>query len=263
MNIKKYVSLATGLAMLGGIALATPVLADTTPSPMGTATNTGSHMERGGRGMGGMRGGMMGMKGVFGTVSAMNGSTLTVSGRQGFSTTTPNTTFTVDATNAKVMKDRTVGTLANIAIGDTIMVSGTVTGTNIVATMIRDGNMPNPGTRPESAEPQIQGNGQPIVGGKISAISGNSITVVNVSNITYTVDITNAKITQGAKVATATNLTIGDPVVVQGTVNGTLITATSVIDQMKPTTDTPGASKPAQHRFFGGIGGFFSHMFGF
>jgi hypothetical protein len=41
---------------------------------------------------------------VFGTVSAINGDTLTILGHSGFGKDTATTTFTVDATNAKVTK---------------------------------------------------------------------------------------------------------------------------------------------------------------
>ena len=57
------------------------------------------------------------------------------------------------------------------------------------------------------------------------------MTVTNKSNVTYTVDATNAKIVQGQNTIAVSNVAVGDSVVVQGTVNGNSITASSVIDQ--------------------------------
>lgn len=69
-----------------------------------------------------------------GTVSAISGNTITL--------TSGSTTYTVDASNAALMVTKPAGTsLANsgIMVGDSITVSGTTTGTNIVATRISDG----------------------------------------------------------------------------------------------------------------------------
>jgi cytoskeletal protein CcmA (bactofilin family) len=74
---------------------------------------------------------------VIGTVSTVNGNTLIVTPKikRKNSTTVP---YTVDATNAKLMKDGTSTTISNIAIGDTVMIKGKINGTNITATSIRD-----------------------------------------------------------------------------------------------------------------------------
>ena len=113
-----------------------------------------------------------------------------------------------------------------------------------------------PGTMPTSP---ITGNGQPVIAGTISAVSGDTLTVTNKSNVTYTVDATNAKIVQGQTTIAVSNLAVGDSVVVQGTVNGNSVTASSVIDQKVSTTGT--TTQP--RGFFGMIGSFFSHIFGF
>jgi hypothetical protein len=198
---------------------------------------------------------------------------LTVTGRQGFATSTPAVTFTVDATNAKVMKNNATSTVANIAVGDTVMIQGKVTGTNIVATMIRDGQMPvrTPGKINKSGQtendgaktprtPIISGNGQPVVAGKVTAINGTSLSITNASNVSYTVDATNAKIVRRQNTIAITNIAVGDSVTVQGTVNGSSITASSVIDQTRPAGT---ASTTAPRGMFGGLGQFFSHLFGF
>lgn len=116
--------------------------------------------------------------------------------------------------------------------------------------------------------PATTGNGQPVIGGNVTAINGNTLTVTNKSNITYTVDVASATIIRrGVTGATLSTIMVGDSVVVQGAVQGTSITASSVIDQGTPR-HTPGAatSDPtAMHvgGFMGSIGGFFSKFFGF
>jgi hydrogenase maturation factor len=77
------------------------------------------------------------------------------------------------------------------------------------------------------------------------------------------VDVSGAKIVQGQDTITTSNLSPGDSVIVQGTVNGNSITASSLIDQAQPA-EASNSSKNEVHRsFLGGIGQFFMHLFGF
>jgi hypothetical protein len=269
MNTKKYISGALALATVAGMGLALPIFAQSAPT---TAPSGWT------RGQGGMRGDGEGMTrpAVVGTVSAISGDILTVSGKQftksttfGVAPTSTTITYTVDATNATVTKAGVASSVSAITIGDMVAVQGKVSGTNVTATSIRDGMMTRgtgkdagtgTSTNANSAANLVAGNGQPIVGGSITAISGNTLTVTNKSNVTYTVDATNSKFLQGTTVVTISGLKVGDTVVVQGTVNGNNITASTVIDQSKPA----GATTTTKHTsFFGGIGQFFSHLFGF
>ena len=151
-------------------------------------------------------------------------------------------------------------------------VQGTITGTSVVATTIRDGVMGGPGMGfgrggPEkdknstSTKPVIAGNGQPVIAGTISAINGSIVSITNNSSSTYAIDVTNAKISQGPKTITVSTLKVGDKIIAQGTISGTSMTASSVIDQNKPVNTNDDANK--KPGFFGGIGQFFSHLFGF
>jgi hypothetical protein len=235
--------------------------------------------------------------GVFGTVTANDGSTLTVTGKQftrpaagspaGTAPTSTTVTYTVDTTSATtVTKNNAASTVSAIAVGDTVAVQGTVgTITNgaatVTATSIRDGVMPRGqgqgngkagGSASANANAEanlVAGNGQPVIGGAITAIGGTdgtTLTVTNKSNVTYSVETSGAKFLQGSTTIAFSNLKQGDNVIVQGTVNGTNVTASTVIDQGQPvaagTTGTP-----TKHGFlggiFGGIGSFFSHIFGF
>jgi hypothetical protein len=285
MTIKKYISAI--IVALSALVVATGfVLAPALASAQTTPPSPGASAWGGNYGHGGMPGGKMGMQpGVFGTVTAINGTTLTVSSKQGrpfgATSSTPGTTvvYTVDASNATVRKNNATSTMTSIAVGDSVVVRGTVSGTSVTATSILDGVMPmmrggngsrmGSSTRPSMPASPITGNGQPIIAGSVSAINGNSLTVTNKSNVTYTVDITNAKIVQDQTTVTVSSVAVGDNVIVQGAVSGTSVTASSVIDQKAMTTTASGSTggqgqaPTPRGGIFGAIGSFFSHIFGF
>jgi hypothetical protein len=257
-------SIIAGSVILGSLALAGTAFAATTPPAQG----------RGGFGHGGQH------PAVVGTVTTISGDTLTVTStgwsRGPKTTTTPApTTYTVDATNATVTKAGVSSTVSAIVSGDTVMVQGTVTGTNVVATKINDGKMPmtgrgigkTPGNKPATTTPLIQGNGNPVIGGTVTALSGTTVTVTAKSGTVYTVDVTSATVEKMGAVSTIGTIASGDNVVIQGTVQGTSVTASSVIDQGAPTTATTSSTNtnPQATRggFMGAVGGFFSHLFGF
>jgi hypothetical protein len=211
--------------------------------------------------------------GVSGTVTAISGNSITVTGHQGFGTTTTPTTYTVNATNAVVFKNNATSTISSIAVGDRIFAVGTVTGTSIVATNIIDGLGSMMGGRERGARDMMgsstssfTGNGQPVVAGTISAISGSMLTLTTTSNVIYTVDATNAKILEGQHTIAISNIVVGDTVLVQGTVNGTSVTASTVIDQSAKAQggdNGQGKNQGLHLGFFAGIGNFFKHLFGF
>jgi hypothetical protein len=215
--------------------------------------------------------------GIFGSVTAVNGTTLTVTGR-GFASSTAQTVYTVDATNATVVKDRATSTVSAIVVGDNVMVAGTINGTSVAATKIFDGvmgMMGRPGNRREggfkdgTSTPMSSGNGQPIIGGTVSAVGGATITITNKS-AAYTIDASSAKITKNGAAGSISDIATGDSILAQGTVNGTSVTAVNVTDNGAAnsganmngtTTDSTPGSHPMG--FFGRIGSFFAHLFGF
>lgn len=269
---KQYISIA--LATITGMALVAPVLAQNRgigSRPQGMMQN--NNQNNGNRALGR---GMPTRPVVTGTVISINGSTIMLSGHQGFTTssTTPATTFTIDATNAKVTKNNATSTVPSIVAGDTISVVGTLSGTNVIATMIRDGipnqGRGNMGIYNNQIPPQLQGNGQPVIAGTVSVINGTVLTVTNKSNVTYTVNVSNAKVTTNNTVATTASIKVGDMVFIQGTVNGTSVTASTLIDNGVP--QATGSRRQGQGMYqqqrapqgiFSKIGGFFSHLFGF
>lgn len=248
-----------GSAVVGVLAFSGTAFAQTTntaPQPQGSARS------------GGMWGGGAGKApGVVGTVSAVSGTTLTVTSKGlGKSTTATATTYTVDASNATVTKAGAASSASAIAVGDTVMVQGTVSGTSVTATSIRDGV----GGTGKAPTPVITGNGEPVVGGAVTAVSGTTLTVTNKSNVTYTIDASSATVEKGNVTSSISNVAVGDNVVVQGTVNGTSVTASSVIDSgtASASGNSTGGAGGMMHGggvggVFGAIGGFFQHLFGF
>jgi hypothetical protein len=284
MNTTTHMRQTAAAAALAGavmsMAAVLPAFADTNansaqPQNAAWAQRMGGHM-------GGMRGMPGRAPGVFGTVNAISGSTITVTSK-GFG---PNaqqgieTTYTIDASNATVEKDGATSSRANIAVGDTVMVRGTVNGTNVTAIDIHDGVPQGRGPNGERGEGQgnrpkdrpmmaaIQGNGQPVVGGAVAAVNGTTLTITNKSNVTYTVDASSANVFKGGATSTVANIATGDQVVVQGTVNGTSVTASSIVDhaarlaQAMNGNDTTNAMPSAMPgSIFGRIGGFFRGLF--
>lgn len=198
---------------------------------------------------------------VVGKVTAINGNILTINRKQESdnNSSVSAAEFTVDAANAKILRGETVIAVSNIAVGDNIVVQGTLTGTKVVATLIRDGKMGNGSNNQgdnNQALLQIKGNGQPIIAGTVSVINGSMLTVANAS-VTYSVDATNAKIVQGKNTILLSGVKIGDSVIIQGTVSGTSVTASTIIDA------NTAAGQKARLGFFGSIGQWFKHLFGF
>jgi hypothetical protein len=227
----------------------------------------------------GIRGGMM--PGIAGTVTAVNGTTLTVTSKtRSNATSTSETTgavYTVNASNAQIVKNGATSTISSIATGDTVMVQGTVSGTSVTATVVRDGITGKRGAadngvgqgNPKSASStrSFQGNGEPVVAGSVVSISGTTLTVTNESNVTYAIDTTNAKIIKNGTTTALSSVATGDSIIAQGTVNGTSVTAASIIDQgtenRNGNASSSTSSSGSHLGFFGAIGNFFKHLFGF
>jgi hypothetical protein len=285
----KYLMILATVITLSGMTFATVSAQTSSPSAtatgsvQGTAANSawqGRSVDRGPGMMNGMR------PGVAGTVTAVSGTTLTVQsgfgqgqGMKPGSTPVPNAgqntsmtpkTYTVDASGATVMKNNATSTLGAVAVGDRVFIQGTVSGSNVTATMIRDGltmrGKPGmPGAIPGSpAQSPVKGNGQPVVAGTVATVSGNNLTITTSSNTSYTVDASAATITKAGAASTVSAVAVGDYVVVQGTVNGSAVTAHSVMDQPPHSILQPaGSNTSARPGFFGTIGNFFKNLFGF
>ncbi len=203
--------------------------------------------------------------GVFGTVLSIIGNSITLSSKA-FGKNTTATTYTVDASNATVMKNKATSNVSAIVVGDTLMVQGTVSSNTVTATLIRDlpaqaaGGMRGFG-KPKG--PTIQGNGEPVVGGTVSAVNASTFTLTNKAGVTYAVDASNAFIEKGNATSSLSAVSVGDGVLVQGGVNGTSIVASSMIDQGMPSSMQNGNAAIPKGGFESFFGNFFRSHFGF
>lgn len=274
----KNTALVAGSAVAMAMLMSGVAFADTTQTQQGTGWGMGR-----GHGPGMMQRAL----GVFGTVSAISGPTITVQGHApgspAQSGTNTDTTYTVDASGATVTKDGTTSSVGAIVVGDTVRVEGTVSGTNVTATEIHDGLPPRGGMMGEkrgwdgaSTTPRgfgmmgaaIQGNGQPIVGGTVTGVSGNTVSITNKSSVSYSIDASNATIIKTGATSTIASVQIGDAVLAQGAINGTSMTASSLMDHGAAPTQqnvSGGTTQPQgpMGGFFGRVGGFFRNLFGF
>jgi hypothetical protein len=172
---KKLLTIPT-LILAGTLAagFSTKTFADSITGSLGVGVNTtGTSMQVNGSTSAGFSGGsgqMQHMPGVFGTVTAVNGNTITLQSK-GFGQNATSTTYTVDASSATVDKDRAASSISNIAVGDNLMVQGTVSGTSVAATTIHDSLVLNGGAHTGTGTSTMpEGNGQPVIGGKVTTL---------------------------------------------------------------------------------------------
>jgi membrane-bound inhibitor of C-type lysozyme len=194
--------------------------------------------------------------GIVGKVSTISGTTITLDGKKGFGKDATDIIYTVDDSNATVKKIaegtdgkpyETTITVSDIKAGDMIMVKGTVSGTTVTATEIMSGR-PGKGRGGKGDKGHSDGQFEPGVRGKVTAVSGTTITLTDkkgfkkdstgATETTYTVDAgaaTIKKITEGTDgkpsetTITVSDIKVGDMIMVKGTVSGTTVTATEIM----------------------------------
>jgi hypothetical protein len=208
MKKRKY--LITSSLLAASLFTISPALAATTtqgiitsqPAIAGTATEKDSRKKNGGGG-------------AVGTVSAINGTSITLAGKNG-------TTYTVDVTNAKITKAKSVIQPSGIAVGDTLFVGGTLSGTSITAKVVMDGVLEGSGAHHAAGQ---RGN---FSIGTVSAINGSSFTIsikgrqhattTPAVAASFTVNTTSSTtFKEGGQASSLSSLTIGQYVAITGT----------------------------------------------
>jgi hypothetical protein len=93
------------------------------------------------------------------------------------------------------------------------------------------------------------GGVKPAVTGTVSAINGDTLTITSKNGTTYSIDATNATIQKGfgksATTIAVSSIAVNDTVAVRGTVSGDDVTATSVVDGVRPHKTGANASGTA------------------
>ncbi len=155
--------------------------------------------------------------GVHGKITAISGTTLTITNERS------NTTYTVDASAATVMKASagaapTTSSVSSLAVGDIVHARGTVSGTSVTATNIMSGMMGGKG---------FGGRGHGTAG-TVTAVSGNTITITGDNGTSYTVDASSAKVSKVVEVSVS-DIKVGDRIGAEGSVSGTTVTAQRIM----------------------------------
>lgn len=150
-----------------------------------------------------------------GNVTAINGNTITMQEEANEG----GAIYTVDASNAAITNNGAQAKITDIKVGDKIFVQGDISGTNVAAKSISLG--------------RTKGFGHATLGndGNITAINGNTITMqeeANEGGASYTVNASNATITDNGAASNIANLKVGNKIFVQGAVNGNNVVATSI-----------------------------------
>jgi hypothetical protein len=147
---------------------------------------------------------------AFGKVTSVSGSTITVSDAK------TGIVYTVDVSTAKITEGFGTGAQSlgytSIKVGDEVVIMGTISGSSVTATSVFDGVE----SHGRSASPRVIG--------KVTAVSGSSVTVTVHANSkapkAYTLNTTSATVvTKGGKADTFSDIAVGQTVVAVGTVD--------------------------------------------
>ncbi len=160
--------------------------------------------------------------GTVASISADGSFTLTKEDNKQLKVTT--------TTSTKIMNRNASGSFANLQTGSKVIVHGTWNSdkTVLTATKIQIvDSLSNPIRNWFKALFTLH-----IVNGKVSAVSGNNVTVASENNVSYNVDVTNANIVGRNPFISesVSDLKVGDKVQVFGNVSNTSVTAQVVHD---------------------------------
>jgi hypothetical protein len=174
-----------------------------------------------------IHGSMQGMMGGFatphvdGTITAIDGSTITITADQNHG----GGTFKIDTSNATFTKDGASSSIGDYKVVDRVWAGGSINGTDVSATAINNsrggkGMMGHGG----------MGKGHGVVG-TVESISGSTVTVKGIDSTTYTVETKDASVERKV-VGSLSDVKVGDQIGVHGTLSGTNVTATHIMDDI-------------------------------
>lgn len=216
-------NIIVGMMVAGTLAATSVAMAASQQTSTNASTNNGQALNQNlpGLGQGLHKGWNMENKGVvMGKITAISGNTITMTSTQpvpptqtasGSTTVTkPATTaktYTVNAASATVKIDNETSTLSKLAVGNQILVKGTASSsdsTQITAQIIHS-----------QSEAFLNRTHYRLIG-KITAVSGNTLTVLDDNGTSYTVNSTDAKVTINGTDSTVSKLAVGDTIMVGG-----------------------------------------------
>ena len=257
VTAKAWVGIAGAAAVLGLIGGVVLTRTDGTGTTASAAAVGGTRSGAAGQGQGALPGGM----GTRGTIASIDGSTITLtadlSDPGGTSSGSASTsTVTVTTSSDTVVTETVAGTASDIAVGDTVRVEGTTSGTEIAAVEVHDlgtedlsalaggggggtppsdGDMPAGMTPPDGmTAPDGTSGGQSGPGGgmgtvgTVTARSGSTLTVEGTDGGTYTVTLADDTSVVVARTITLSDLAVGDAITVTGTTSDGTVAATAI-----------------------------------
>lgn len=192
--------------------------------------------------------GFPGGRGTAGTITAIDGSTLTIEATARDSGDT--STVTVETTDETTVTESVEGSLADLAAGDNVVVTGTSADGTVIAERIVDSGdleatgpgaggrtgtppegMGTPpegmGTPPEGMGTPPEGMGTPTVG-TIASIDGSTLVVETSDGESVTVTATDDTTITVTEELTVADLATGDTITVTGTTTDATVSATSI-----------------------------------
>lgn len=207
-------NIIVGMMVAGTLAATSVAMAASQQISTNASTNNGQALNQNlpGLGQGLHKGWNMENKGVvMGKITAISGSTLTVTSTTPASASSKPSvttkTYTINAAAATIVIDGETSTLSKLAVGNQILVKGTASSsdsTQITAQIIHS-----------QSEAFLNRTHYRLIG-KITAVSGNTLTVLDDNGTSYTVNSTDAKVTINGTDSTVSKLAVGDTIMVGG-----------------------------------------------
>lgn len=215
MKITRYLIASSAVAL--SLLVASPALADSQVSlngSVGSNSYLGLHHDSVARLHDNRDGNAHSKVTIAGTVSAINGSTLTLAGRNG-------TTYAITVASALISNHNETIALSEIQVGDMLVVKGTISGSTITASKIRDTSF--------ARRAFLSAIGAADAG-VVTSINGSLFTLGSFGTSGTTTIATNASTTYKVNgvATTSSALAVGSRLIVFGTPDSTGITASLV-----------------------------------
>lgn len=165
---------------------------------------------------------------IAGKVTAISGTTITIVSPK------DSVSYSVDAATAAIAaglgNNAKARTIADVVVGQTIVVTGSLNGTAVTATRIAVGGTVEAKTKAKEVREEMEN----ATRGLVTAVSGTTVTLQEREGKTYTVNTATASIVKrGEKdtetAATLADVTVGTMIAVEGTDTDATIAATKIV----------------------------------
>ncbi len=165
---------------------------------------------------------------IAGKVTAINGTMITIVSPK------DSVSYSIDASTAAIAaglgNNAKARTIADVVVGQTIVVTGSQNGTAVTATRIAVGGTAEAKTKAKEMREEMKD----ATHGLVTAVSGTTLTMQEREGKTYTVNATTATVVKKGEKDTETtaslaDVSVGTMIAVDGTVTDTTIAATKIM----------------------------------